>query len=142
LIQITPSLSLEENELRFEFSRASGPGGQNVNKVSSAARLFFDVRRSPSLADDVKARLETLAGSRLTDEGVLVIDARRHRTQEQNRLDALHRLVALIQRALEAPKPRKKTRPSVTARATRLFEKKRRGQIKRTRRYNPDDWEG
>ena len=142
MIEITPSLSLEESELRFDFVRASGPGGQNVNKVASAIKLYFDVRASPSLPEDVKARLVRLAGKRLTVDGVLVIDARRYRTQEQNRLDAIHRLAALVQKALEAPKPRKKTRPSVTAKAARLDEKKRRGLTKRLRRYDPSDWGG
>jgi len=142
MIEITPTLSLEESELRFDFIRASGPGGQNVNKVASAIKLYFDVRASPSLPDEVKERLAKLAGSRMTDDGVLVIDARRYRSQEHNRLDALKRLVALIQKALEVPKPRKKTRPSVTARAARLAEKKRRGLTKRLRRYDPSDWEG
>ncbi len=142
MIEITPALSLEESELRFDFIRASGPGGQNVNKVASAIKLYFDVRASPSLTDDVKERLAKLAGKRMTDDGVLVIDARRYRSQEQNRLDAIQRLVALIQKALEVPRPRKKTRPSVTARAARLSEKKRRGLTKRLRRYDPSDWEG
>ena len=142
MIEITPSLSLEESELRFDFVRASGPGGQNVNKVASAIKLYFDVRASPSLPEDVKARLVRLAGKRLTVDGVLVIDARRYRTQEQNRLDAIQRLAALVQKALEAPKPRKKTRPSVTAKAARLDEKKRRGLTKRLRRYDPSDWGG
>ncbi len=142
MIEITPALSLEESELRFDFIRASGPGGQNVNKVASAIKLYFDVRASPSLTDDVKERLAKLAGKRMTDDGVLVIDARRYRSQEQNRLDAIQRLVALIQKALEVPRPRKKTRPSVTARAARLSEKKRRGLTKRLRRFDPSDWEG
>ena len=140
MIEITPTLSLEESELRFDYIRASGPGGQNVNKVASAIKLYFDVRASPSLPEDVKERLAKLAGKRMTEEGVLVIDARRYRSQEQNRLDAIRRLVALIQKALEVPKPRKKTRPSVTARATRLAEKKRRGLTKRLRRYDPSEW--
>jgi ribosome-associated protein len=140
MIEITPTLSLEESELRFDLIRASGPGGQNVNKVASAIKLYFDVRTSPSLPDDVKERLAKLAGNRMTEDGVLVIDARRYRSQEQNRLDAIQRLVVLIQKALEVPKPRKKTRPSVTARAARLAEKKRRGLIKRFRRYDPSDW--
>jgi ribosome-associated protein len=142
MIEISPTLSLEEKELRFDFVRASGPGGQNVNKVASAIKLYFDVRASPSLPEDVKPRLVKLAGKRMTDDGVLVIDARRYRTQEQNRLDAIQRLAALIHKALEAPKPRKKTRPSVTAKAARLGEKKRRGLTKRLRRYDPSEWEG
>lgn len=142
MIEITPTLSLEDNELRFDFIRASGPGGQNVNKVASAIKLYFDVRQSPSLPDEVKERLAKLAGKRMTESGVLVIDARRYRTQEGNRLDATQRLVALIQKALEEPTPRKKTRPSAAARAARLAEKKRRSMIKRERRSQPPDWEG
>jgi len=141
MIEIMPGLSLEDNEVRFDYIRASGPGGQNVNKVASAIKLYFDVRHSPSLAEEVKDRLVKLAGRRMTAEGVLVIDARRYRTQEQNRLDAIRRLAALIQKALEKPKPRLKTRPSVTASAARVDEKKRRGLIKRARRYDPADWE-
>lgn len=142
MVEITPTLSLEDNELRFDFIRASGPGGQNVNKVASAIKLYFDVRQSPSLPDEVKERLAKLAGKRMTESGVLVIDARRYRTQEGNRLDAIQRLVALIQKALEEPTPRKKTRPSAAARAARLAEKKRRSMIKRERRSQPPDWEG
>lgn len=142
MVEITPTLSLEDNELRFDFIRASGPGGQNVNKVASAIKLYFDVRQSPSLPDEVKERLAKLAGKRMTESGVLVIDARRYRTQEGNRLDATQRLVALIQKALEEPTPRKKTRPSAAARAARLAEKKRRSMIKRERRSQPPDWEG
>lgn len=142
MVEITPTLSLEDNELRFDFIRASGPGGQNVNKVASAIKLYFDVRQSPSLPDEVKERLAKLAGKRMTESGVLMIDARRYRTQEGNRLDAIQRLVALIQKALEEPTPRKKTRPNAAARAARLAEKKRRSMIKRERRSQPPDWEG
>ena len=141
MIEITPALSLEDSELRFDFIRASGPGGQNVNKVASAIKLYFDVRRSSSLPDEVKERLAKLAGKRMTEQGTLVIDARRYRTQEQNRLDATQRLVALIEKALEEPTPRKETRPSAAARAARLAEKKQRGMIKRERRSQPADWE-
>jgi ribosome-associated protein len=142
MIEISPGVSLEDSEVRFDYMRASGPGGQNVNKVASAVKLYFDVRHSPSLPDEVKDRLAKLAGSRLTADGVLVIDARRYRTQEQNRLDAIRRLAALIQKALDKPKLRKKTRPTVTASAARLAEKKRRGLVKRLRHYDPADWEG
>jgi ribosome-associated protein len=112
---------------------ASGPGGQNVNKVASAVQLRFDVRRSPSLPDEVRARLERLAGRRLTQDGVLVIDARRHRTRERNREDALERLAALIRKAAVPPVPRRPTRPSAAARRRRLEAKARRGTIKRLR---------
>lgn len=141
MIQVTPSLSIDENEIQLEYVRSSGPGGQNVNKVATAAQLRFNVDGSPSLPEEVKARLRKLAGSRLTTEGVLVIEAKRYRTQEQNREDAIARLVTLIQQATEAPKARKKTRPSVTASAARVDEKKRRGAVKRTRKYTPEEWE-
>jgi ribosome-associated protein len=141
MIEITPSLSLDESEIQLDFIRSSGPGGQNVNKVATAAQLRFDIRNSPALAPEVKERLIKLAGSRVTDEGVLIIEAKRYRTQEQNRLDAIQRLVSLIQKALEAPKVRRKTRPSVTSSAARVDEKKRRGIIKRTRKFNPGEWE-
>lgn len=139
--QITPQLSIPDEEILWEFIRAGGPGGQNVNKAATAAQLRFDVRNSPSLAEDVKERLVKLAGTKVTAEGVLIIEAKNHRTQEQNRTEAILRLTALIQQALEKPKARKKTKPGVTASATRVFEKKRRGAMKRIRQYNPNDWE-
>ncbi len=141
MIEITSTLSLGESELQLDFIRASGPGGQNVNKVSSAVQLRFDVGGSPSLTEKVKERLARLAGSRLTGEGVLVIEAKRYRSQEQNRLDAIHRLVVLIIKALEKPETRKKTRPSFSARAARLDAKKHRGAIKRTRQEKPGELE-
>jgi ribosome-associated protein len=141
MIEITPSLSIGEDEIQFEFIRASGPGGQNVNKVATSVQLRFDVRSSPSLQTDVKERLTRLAGRRMTADGVLIIQARRYRTQDQNRLDAIQRLIVLIRKALVKPKVRKATRPSLTARAARISEKKRQGEIKRTRRNVPDDWE-
>lgn len=141
MIEISPTLKLDESELQFDFIRSAGPGGQNVNKVSTACQLRWDVRATSVLLPEVKERLIKLAGSRVTEDGVLIIEARRYRTQEQNRLDAIQRLIALVQKALEAPKPRKKTRPSVTSSAARVNEKKRRGAVKRTRRYNPADWE-
>jgi len=122
-------------------ARSVPPVLQGMNKVSSAVQLRFDVDGSPSLTEEVKERLARLAGSRLTGEGVLVIEAKRYRSQEQNRLDAIHRLVVLIQKALEKPETRKKTRPSFTARVARLDAKKHRGAIKRTRQEKPGELE-
>lgn len=141
MIEVTSSVKIEESELQFDFIRSSGPGGQNINKVATSVQLRFDVRGSPSLPPEVKERLERLAGSRMTEEGVLIIEARRYRTQEQNRIDAVQRLIALVQKALVRPKIRRPTRPSVTARAARVGAKKRRGALKRTRRILPEDWE-
>jgi ribosome-associated protein len=130
MIRVTPSISIAERELEEHFIRASGPGGQNVNKLASAVELRFDVRRSPSLPDDVRARLERLAGRRLTREGVLVINAERHRTQERNRKDARERLLELIERAAVAPVPRRATKPTASSRERRLQSKKHRAAIK------------
>jgi ribosome-associated protein len=132
MIPITDSLAIEDRELEERFVRASGPGGQNVNKVATAVELRFNVFRS-SLPDDVKLRLMMLAGSRLTDEGVLVIDSRVHRTQAQNREAARERLAGLIRKALVKPKARRKTRPTKAAKQKRLDAKKRRGDIKSLR---------
>jgi ribosome-associated protein len=130
---VTPTCAIEEKEIREEFIRASGPGGQNVNKVATAVQLRFDVQRSPSLPDDVRGRLLTLGGKRITEDGVLVIDARRFRTQDENRRDARNRLAALIRKAAEKPRPRRKTRPTMTSRQRRLDTKQRRAQTKRMR---------
>lgn len=132
MISITPTLSLDEGEIEERFVRSSGPGGQNVNKVATAVQLRLDIPAS-SLPDAIKARLIALAGSRVTDEGVLVIDAREHRTQTQNREAARERLAALIRRATHQPKRRRPTRPRKAAREARLRSKKRRGEIKATR---------
>ena len=137
MIRITDRLHLDESELEEVFVRASGPGGQNVNKVSSAVELRFNLRASPNLPGPVRVRLERLAGRRMTKDGVLVIRAERFRTQEQNRADARARLVDLLQRAAVAPKHRVKTRPSRGAVERRLKAKTERGQTKRRRQDKP-----
>ena len=120
MIHITDAIAIEEREVEESFVRAAGPGGQNVNKVATAVQLRFDTRRSPSLPEDVRARLVKLAGRKLTQEGVLVITAQRYRTQERNRQDALERLVALLRRAAVRPAPRRPTKPTANARRRRL----------------------
>ena len=141
MIPIPPNIELDEAELEFSFIRASGPGGQNVNKVATAVQMRFDARRSPSLPNDVSTRLQKLAGSRLTNDGVIVITANRFRTQDRNKADAIDRLVELIARAAEPPPPpRKKTRPSKAAKAKRVDSKVRRGAVKAMRgRPGPSD---
>jgi ribosome-associated protein len=139
MIAINDDLTLDDSEVSETFIRASGPGGQNVNKVASAAQLRFDLRGSPSLPEAIKARLAHLAGNRLTLDGVIVITARRFRSQERNREDARERLVALIRRAAEPPKPRRKTRPSARQREERLTTKARRASVKRQRRSAASD---
>ena len=141
MILVTDDVQIDEKDIKYDFIRASGPGGQNVNKVASSVQLRFDIRNSPSLEPEVKERLIKLAGSRVTDDGILIIEAKKYRTQEQNRYDATQRLIAWIQKALEKPKVRRATRPSLTAKAARVGDKKKRGEIKRTRRFNPEDWE-
>ena len=133
MIAIDDNLTLDESEISESFIRASGPGGQNVNKVASAVQLRFDVRGSSSLPAPVRARLERLAGHRLSQDGVLVITAMRFRSQERNREDARNRLIALIRRAATPPKPRRPTRPSAAARAERLAAKARRARVKKER---------
>ena len=137
MIVVTPRIVLDERELEETFVRSSGPGGQNVNKLSTAVQLRFDVRRSPSLPDDVRARLERLAGSRLTGEGVLIIVAQRHRTQERNREDALARLIELIRQATERPKPRRPTKPTYASKKRRLEAKSKRSEVKKLRVGKP-----
>jgi len=133
MIRITPSIALSESELKFDFVRASGPGGQNVNKVATAVQLRFNAAGSPSLPDDVRDRLARLAGRRMTEGGVLIIDARRFRTQERNRQDAIERLAALIRKACEKPKPRRPTKPTASSRQRRLETKRIRSEAKRRR---------
>ena len=137
MIPITEDLAVDEKNIRFEFIRSSGPGGQKVNKVSTAVQLRFDLAGS-SLPGDVRKRLTRLAGHRMTQEGVLIIVARRLRTQAQNRRDALERLVELIRRAATKPKPRLRTRPPLASKERRMESKRRRGEIKRQKRVGAE----
>jgi ribosome-associated protein len=133
MLRITDSIAIDENELQWRFVRAAGPGGQNVNKVATAAQLRFDVRHCTALPADLRERLARLAGSRMTARGVLVIEARRFRTQERNRADALERLAALLRRAAEPPKVRRATKVPVAAKRRRLEGKQRQARKKRLR---------
>jgi ribosome-associated protein len=137
MIRVTPDISINEREVEESFVRASGPGGQNVNKLATAVQLRFNVRTSPSLPEDVRARLEPLGGARITRDGVLVITAQRYRTQGRNRQDALARLIDLIRRAAIAPRRRRPTRPSKAARERRVEAKKHRAGLKHMRRLKP-----
>ena len=139
MLHVTPDIALHEKELTWRFIRASGPGGQNVNKVSSAVQLRFDVRASASLPDAVRERLLRLARNRINSEGVLVVEARRFRTQERNREDARARLAALIARAAQAPKPRLSTRPTAASKRRRVERKRRHALRKRARRAPAED---
>lgn len=133
MIHVTHRIQIPEKEVELEFVRASGPGGQNVNKVATAVQLRFDVLHSPSLPEDVRERLVKLGGKRITESGVLIIDARRHRTQQANREDAIERFVELVRRAARKQKRRKPTRRTAASREERLAEKRRRSKLKKER---------
>ena len=137
MIRVTDTISIDDAEIEESFVRSSGPGGQNVNKLSTAVQLRFDVRRSPSLPNDVAIRLIRLAGRRMTKDGVLVLIAQNHRTQERNRAEAQQRLVALIQEAAVKPIPRRATKPTKASRQKRLEGKKRRSSVKALRQSKP-----
>ena len=134
MIAITPTIAISENEIKLDFIRSSGPGGQNVNKVATAVQLRFDVKNSPSLSHDVRTRLVRLAGRKITEHGILIIQARRFRKQERNRQDAIDRLINLIRKASEKPKARIKTKPTRAAKKRMLAAKQHRSKIKRMRR--------
>ena len=134
MIHITPTIAIDESEIHYEFIRASGPGGQNVNKVSTAVQLRFHVGTSPSLPDDVRERLIHLAGRRITEDGILIIDARRFRTQDRNRQDGINRLVGLIRKATQRPKRRLKTSPTLASKMRLIEVKRRRSETKHMRR--------
>jgi len=133
-VRITPDIAIDDDEIRLEFVRSSGPGGQNVNKVATAAQLRFDVHASPALPEEVKHRLVRLAGARMNAQGELLIDARRFRSQTRNRRDAEKRLAELVRRAAAVPKRRRKTRPTAASRRRRLEQKRRRSETKQMRR--------
>ena len=142
MIQVTPTIAIDENEIHQEFIQSSGPGGQNVNKVATAVQLRFDVANSPSLPDEVRERLLSLTRRRITKEGVLVIDARRFRTQGANRQDSMERFVELIRKAAQKPQIRRKTRPTLGSKMRRLEAKRHRAKTKRLRRSIPEGSDG
>jgi ribosome-associated protein len=139
MLEITTLIQIDERELQFDYIRASGPGGQNVNKVATAVQLRFDIPNSPSLASDLKGRLIRLAGKRVNADGILLIEAKRFRTQEHNREDAIQRLIELVRKASVKPKKRLKTKPTRTSKESRLKEKKQRGAVKKIRQNKSFD---
>jgi ribosome-associated protein len=134
-------IQIDESELVFDFIRASGPGGQNINKVASAVQLRFDLQNSPSLPEEVRVRLKRLAGKRVTEAGILIIEAKQYRTQERNRQAAIERFANLVRKASEPPRPRKPTRPTLASKQKRLETKRRRSEIKRQRSPSPREGE-
>jgi ribosome-associated protein len=138
MIRVTQTISISESEIEERFIRSSGPGGQNVNKVATGVQLRFDAAHCPSLSEPVRGRLAALAGTRMTREGILTIDARQFRTQEQNRRDARERLLGLLRRAAQQPKRRRATRPSPASKARRLEAKRHRAAVKQMRRLPPE----
>ncbi|MCD4775553.1 MAG: aminoacyl-tRNA hydrolase [Candidatus Aegiribacteria sp.] len=139
MIEITSQISIPENELSFEFVRSGGPGGQKVNKTSSAVLLKFDVRNSPSLTDDIKDRLKAVAGNSLSNDGILVVHSRKYRSQIRNRENAICKLIKLIRKASKKQRSRRATEPTVTSERKRLIQKKKRGMLKKNRNYSPSD---
>lgn len=139
MIPITPAIALSESEIQFDFVRSSGAGGQNVNKVSTAVQLRFDAHNSPALSPEVRERLAQLAGSRMTNDGVLILKAQSFRTQDKNRQDALERLIELLRQAARQPTPRRPTKPSRASQQRRLEAKSQRSATKQARRAAPDE---
>ena len=139
MIEITDQINIPENELSFEFVRSGGPGGQKVNKTSSAVLLKFDVRNSPSLPDYVKDRLKTVAGNSLSNDGILIIHSRKYRSQIRNRENAIRKLIELIRKAAKREISRRSTKPTVTSERKRLIRKKKRSLLKKNRNYNPSE---
>ena len=139
MLRINAAITIPDSEITLTFVRSDGPGGQNVNKTATAVQLRFDAMHSPSLPEDVCRRLVRLAGRRMTSDGILMIDARRHRTQKQNRQDALERLTSLLQAAVQPPRTRRPTKPSKASRRRRLESKRHRAGLKRSRRSVRDD---
>jgi ribosome-associated protein len=139
MIDITDEIRLDENEIHEEFIHSTGPGGQNVNKVATAVQIRFDINNSPSLSDEVRERLINLAGKKVSDNGILIIKAKRFRSQDRNRKDAVERLIELIRKAVSPQKPRKRTKPSIASEQRRLEDKRRHGLIKQRRKSVPAD---